>query len=220
MIQLLKRRLRRSGLRERLLANGQTKWLDIGSQRFDDGFVCLDVEDLQENAPRERFIHADILRLTGEDIAALGTFDLVRMQHFLEHFDFAAGQMVLKTAARLLRPGGYLLVSVPDLRKHLVGYVSAYRVLMSSYPQFAHGGGVPADAPPSLIFSAFTHQFGRHKCCYDRAGLLYAVRSAGGFVDVRILSLWDRLAGIPFTHNRPRQDVCLLARRSAAGPAT
>lgn len=42
------------------------------------------------------------------------TVDGVLLSHVLEHFDAQDGLLLLKECRRVLRPGGYLLVSVPD----------------------------------------------------------------------------------------------------------
>lgn len=168
-------------------------------------------------------IQRDVLRLTEEDYAEIGTFDLVRMQHVFEHFSFEEGLALLDICDRLLLPDGYLLITVPDLRKHIRLYMSGYK-LHPRYLAFAQRR-IPKDAPPSAIFSVFAHQFGyfppmlqlrpgsAHKWCYDYAGLQYQVERCGKFTQVRRLPLWHPLAGVPFTHNRPQEDVCLLARK-------
>lgn len=43
-------------------------------------------------------------------------FDLVVLHHVLEHFGCGEGEGLLKEAHRVLKPGGSLLVFVPDLR--------------------------------------------------------------------------------------------------------
>jgi len=45
-----------------------------------------------------------------------GSCDMIVMHHVLEHFGCGEGQGMLREARRLLRPGGSLIITVPDLR--------------------------------------------------------------------------------------------------------
>lgn len=213
-------------MRQRLIAQGRTRWLDLGSQNFSDGFHCMDIGALPETKSEfaDRYFQLSALNLSDDDVRSLGTFDVIRMQHVLEHFSFEEAQPVLRTCARLLKPGGYLLISVPDLRLHLKAYLSKYRSISGRiYRHFAVMWRVPEDAPPSCVFSVFAHQSGyrdpplpgdAHKWCYDFDGVRYQIEKAGGFDSIRQLSVFHPLAGTPFTHNRPAEDLCVLATRT------
>lgn len=211
-------------LERKLMREAKTRWLDIGGSDASKGFICLDIRDPKNLAlhQRESYVWADVLQLDSPDLARLGTFDLVRMQHTFEHFSPEEGRLVLSVAASLLRQGGFLLISVPDLRIQAKAYLQGYR-WDADYPRFAHSFRVPHDAPASFIFSTFVHQDGyspcpapgcAHKWCYDYEGLEFLVRKANQFHAVRRLDILNSLASIPFTHNRPSQDVCLLAVKS------
>jgi SAM-dependent methyltransferase len=131
---------------------------------------------------------------------------------------------VLRACARLLKPGGYLVLSVPDLRLHVKAYLSKYRPLSARiYRDFAVRWRVPENAPPSSVFSVFAHQGGyrepllegdAHKWCYDFDGVRYQIDRAGGFESIRSLSVFHPLAGTPFTHNRPAEDLCVIATKA------
>ncbi len=71
------------GLKNKLMKEGKTRWLDVGSSRFDEGFMCLNIGS-SENIDLEfvdKYYQADILDLKELDYETLGQFDLVRMQH-------------------------------------------------------------------------------------------------------------------------------------------
>jgi SAM-dependent methyltransferase len=223
LVRVARRFKLRSGLKQHLVSEGRTRWLDIGSSSFEDGFICLNLHSDEalglEHA--NRYYQANILEMTEDDHARLGDFDLVRMQHVFEHFSWEEGSQVLSTCARLLKPDGYLLITVPDLRIAVRGYLGRYR-WMNWLRQFAHRTRVPEDAPPSFIFSVFAHQVGylpgashgeAHRWCYDYEGLRYQVSRCGQFRSITRLGLFHPLAGYPFSHNRPDEDVCLLAQR-------
>lgn len=52
-----------------------------------------------------------------------GSVDVIYSQHFLEHLDHAAGLRLLAECARVLKPGGWLRISTPDLEGHARAYV-------------------------------------------------------------------------------------------------
>jgi predicted SAM-dependent methyltransferase len=47
----------------------------------------------------------------------------VNLSHFLEHFDIETGAGLLRECCRVLRPGGVIRVSCPDLKKYARAYV-------------------------------------------------------------------------------------------------
>lgn len=217
------------GLKRKLILEGKTRWLDIGNgDRFEDGFEYLDwlVHDDIDSAIRARCHQADILNLAAPNFAELGAFDLVRMQHVFEHFSFEEGPRVLRNCGRLLKPGGLLLITVPDLRIFADAYRGGAFGLLKSFRNFAVGR-IPEKSPASCYFSMFAHSFGyspdlastarahrdQHKWCYDFEGLSYQLGLAGGFTGIRRIGLLHPLASISFTHNRLEQDVCVLSAK-------
>jgi predicted SAM-dependent methyltransferase len=209
--------LGRVNLREELTEEGRERWLDIGSGgNFSPGFDYLDVfpEGLVDPRYRRRYRRLDIVSATDEQLADVGTYDLVRMQHTLEHFTFEDGQRVLLNAARLLTAGGLILITVPDLRVHVEKYLADDYGSMGAFRQWAVQR-IPADAPASAHFSVFAHSvlFEPHRWCYDYEGVAYGLARVGMFGRIREIKPDDELASVPFTHNRPEEDLCVLAER-------
>jgi len=212
-----------SRLRQSLLREGKTRWLDLGSSSFDENFHCLNLQPLSEIPEdlRERYFEADVLNMDEQQLQFIGQFDLVRLQHVFEHFSLEESQVVLQACARLLRPGGYLLINVPDLAVHIQSYFDGYR-WMGPFVDFSRGR-IPQGAPPSFLFAFHVHQGGyapqmvpgdAHKWCYDYAGLKFQIDRSGLFEWVQQLGLLHPDANIPFTHNRAHEDLCVLARKA------
>lgn len=208
------------GLRSHLIANHQTRWLEIGcGGTLEEGFHYVDIfpEGVVDRSFREKYFRVDVANASEHDLAKLGTFDLVRMQHVFEHFTPEEGRQVLKKCAGLLNSGGYLLITTPDLRIHASVYLKdGYKNnrQMESFNKAAWKR-IEASAPGSFYFSVFSHSllYEKHMWCYDFEGLKYLLTETDSFDDIQELGLDHALANFPFTHNRPEEDVCVLARK-------
>lgn len=205
-------------LEKRLIREGRTRWLDVGSGgRFASDFHYLDVfpEGVIPEEHRPRYHRVDIMNPSETQLAKLGTFDLVRLQHMIEHFGFEDGAHVLLNCARLLKCGGALLLTAPDLRIYTRAYLDGNFDKLEGFQEWAWGR-IPKDAPPSAYFSIYSHSmtYESHRWCYDYEGLVYQLRSLGKFKNIRRLLVEDEEASVPFTHNRPAEDVCVLAEKS------
>lgn len=223
LAKIARRLPKKNSLQQQLRAAGRTRWLDIGSIRFDPGFICADLHDPSEipEDKSDRFIRLDLLGASPTELEALGEFDLVRLQHVFEHFSPEDGLQVLKTLPAIMATDAYIVITVPDLD----AFVTAYRrgfARQERYRRFARKR-VPEDAPSSFYFSVFAHQFGylegaspakAHRWCYDHEGLVYQLKRAGGYKNIRKLGMFHPLAEIPFTHNRPSQDACVIAQKA------
>jgi predicted SAM-dependent methyltransferase len=199
------------GLREKLITEGKTRWLEIGcGGTFDEFFTYVDLfpESLVDR--KGQYYRLDMVRATEAALERLGKFDLIRMQHVFEHFTPEDGRVVLANCARLLNPGGYVMISTPDLRKYIGFYLTGQ--IRENYDWALNR--ISKDSPDSFYFSIFTHSlpFEKHEWCYDAEGLIYQLRQSGAFQNIRELGLDDEWANIPFTHNRPNEDVCVVAQ--------
>jgi SAM-dependent methyltransferase len=205
-------------LRTRLLAEGRSRWLDIGcGGSRDDGFTLLDTfpENLLDAAIRSRYVRADVLNLSDTECQRLGQFDLVRLQHTLEHFSLEEGLTVLKNCAKLLSPGGSLLITVPDLRVHVRRYLSGRYADWPYFDEWAHKR-IPPGSPSSFYFGVFAYSlpYESHKWSYDAEGLKYQLARCGCFDEIMELELGHPLSSTPFTHGRPEEDLCVLSVRN------
>ncbi len=201
------------GLDTELRNAGKTAWLEIGTGgRDDDGFVKVDILDFPEGQTPANYRKLDIVNATDIELAALGSFDLIRLQHVFEHFTPENGLKVLMNCSKLLKTDGYLLVSTPDIDIVIDHYKNG------SIREINNGWGkerIGEDAPDSFVFSIFTHSVlsEPHMWCYNGEGLVHQFKKTGMFKDITVLSMEHPLASIPFTHNRPAEDVVVLARK-------
>ncbi|WP_080055454.1 class I SAM-dependent methyltransferase [Spirosoma aerolatum] len=199
------------GLKGKLLEEGRTRWLEIGCGGvFEDNFTYVDLfPDTLVN--REgKYFRMDIVNATQSELSKLGKFDLIRMQHVFEHFTPEDGLTVLANCAKLLKQDGYILITTPDLKKYIDFYLSGQ--IRNNFDWSLNR--IKKDSPNSFYFSIFTHsvRYEKHEWCYDIEGLIYQLDSTQKYKNIREITLDDSLANIPFTHNRPNEDVCVLAQ--------
>jgi predicted SAM-dependent methyltransferase len=109
-------------------------------------------------------------------------FDYIFTEHMIEHVPYAGGKSLVGECLRVLKPGGKLRISTPDL-----GRILALRhpttQIESEYIQFALST-IPEAVDGQIGF--FINQFMRawgHTFIYDRETLSGLMRSAG-FVDI------------------------------------
>lgn len=212
-------------LKEKLMQEGRTRWLDIGSaENFEEGFHYMDILSLKsyktesiENVEvlySDRYFEKDIRSLSDEEADDIGKFDYIRMQHLLEHLTYEEGQNALENSAKLLKKGGVITISVPNLKVHIQKYLNDEYKNWKGFQWWAHKR-IPKDAPKSFYFSIFAHSMSweKHKWCYDYEGLEFQLKKTKQFKDIRELKASDELANVPFTHNRPEEDVCVIATK-------
>jgi predicted SAM-dependent methyltransferase len=208
------------GLRQHLIENNKRRWLEIGcGGTLADDFYYVDIfpEGIVDRSFRDRYSRLDIANASPQEVEKLGKFDLVRMQHVFEHFPPEEGTRVLERCGALLNSGGLLLITTPDLRIHARTYLSTgYKgnVRMEAYNSAARKR-IAEDAPDSFYFSVFAHSllYEKHLWCYDYDGLEYLLNKTELFEQIEEIGLEHPFASFPFTHNRPEEDVCVLARR-------
>jgi len=202
-------------LKKQLQKENKLRWLDVGcGKNREPGFDYLDILPVSKLSPaaRKRYIHADIVNASSALIRKLGHYDLVRLQHTFEHLTPEDGLIALRNCAKLMRRGAYIVITTPDLKIHIRKYLNNQYKNWKVFSWWAHKR-IVKNAPNSFYFSVFAHSLPHqpHKWCYDKEGLLYQLKRSGKFKKIRELKKSDPLASIPFTHNRPEEDVCVIA---------
>lgn len=206
-------------LRTVLEKSGKTRWLDMGSSgKFTESFHFADLYPRSEAKEelKDRYFQFNATKpISDELLAEMGKFDLIRMQHVFEHFTPEDSRAALENCAKLLNPGGYILISVPDLKIFVERYRHNCLDVAWDFKDWAESR-IEKGSPQSFYFSIFSHSvlYQSHLWCYDREGLEYALKRTGLFTEITHISVFDALANIPFTHNRPWEDVVVMARKA------
>ncbi len=109
------------------------------------------------------------------------SFDWIYSSHLIEHLRQEKVIEVLRQLHRLLKPGGLLRLSTPDLRRYIEGYVdperrffTEHRRRLATIPVFE--GGVP-DRPGWMVNQVF-YNWG-HRWIYDLGEIRYVAEQAG-----------------------------------------
>ena len=211
-------RKNKNWLKEKLISEKKMRWLDLGSSTsFNEGFLFSDIipEDQVPENMREHYIFWNaIFPLTEKDKLRIGKMDMIRMQHVFEHFSPEDGIKVIQNAFELLTPGGFLLITVPDLKKFVSRYQRKALNYSWSFSEWAHTR-ISKDSPQSFYFSIFTHsvQHQSHLWCYDKKGMEYQISKSINPKSIEFLSIFNNKSNIPFTHNRPLEDLCVLIQK-------
>ena len=202
-----------------LKENNQTRWLDLGSSinHSNGNFYFADLYPMEEclEEMKAKYFQLNItVPISSQDLDRLGKFDFIRMQHVFEHFTYEEADIVLENCYKLLNKNGKLLISVPDLDIYVTRYLNETLKQIPSFGSWAHKR-IKENSPQSDYFSIYAHSmlFEKHLWCYNSKGLINKIVTSGKFKNVKRIGLLNRLSGIPFTHNRPEEDLCVLATK-------
>jgi predicted SAM-dependent methyltransferase len=109
-------------------------------------------------------------------------FDYIFTEHMIEHVPYAGGKSLVRECLRVLKPGGKLRISTPDLGR-ILALRHPMTQLEKEYLQFALGTIPEAvDGQVSFFINQFMRAWG-HTFIYDRETLSGLMRSAG-FIDI------------------------------------
>lgn len=139
-------------------------------------------------------------------------FDVAAAQQFIEHLDLDSELApLLDELYRVIKPGGDLWVSCPDMESTCRSYLSdggkaLLRDRQSRWPDFDLGG-----KPPQHMLNVVFHQAGEHINLYDFA-LLSWVLEQHGFVDCERVNEAKFLASFPEFPVRADDEFTLSVR--------
>lgn len=160
------------------LRSGSGWSLSLGSGRRPfPGWILVDIEP---NGPTD-YLRWDCRRpLPLRD----GSVARILIEHYLEHLDPETHVPQLLTECyRLLQPGGYLRIIVPDAEKFLRAYVAG-----DSRQWLALGydlNALPLNPPtPMSIINHVFHQRGEHRAAYD-FNTLHHILARHGFSQIK-----------------------------------
>jgi predicted SAM-dependent methyltransferase len=110
------------------------------------------------------------------------SFEWAHAEHFVEHLKLEEVIAWLAEIRRLLKPGGHVRLSTPDLRRYLEGYAAPDNGFFAEHRERLSGlrpfreTGVP-DRPGWMVNQIF-HMWG-HRWIFDFEELRYAAERAG-----------------------------------------
>jgi predicted SAM-dependent methyltransferase len=165
----------------------------------------------------------DVLHLDATSVFPFpsNTFDFVFSEHMIEHIPYTAGQMMLEECYRVLKPGGTIRISTPDLNFVVGLYEDEKSDLQEAYIKWSIDNFVkwaPA-ASGSYVVNNFVRDWG-HQFIYDEKSLSLSLSSAR-FSNIKRCSLnisdHDALSGL---ENETRMPLGFLKLETITMEAT
>ncbi|MFI8455233.1 class I SAM-dependent methyltransferase [Kitasatospora sp. NPDC085464] len=105
--------------------------------------------------------------------------DWVYAEHLIEHVTMPVAVGWLREARRVLRPGGVLRLTTPDLARYLVGYATGDGFLAKHRRRLTTlGFGPPMPARPAFLVNQIFRHYG-HQWIYDLDELRHVLALAG-----------------------------------------
>ena len=108
------------------------------------------------------------------------TFDYIYSEHVIQHFPFRLGQVMLRECCRILKPGGVLRLSTPNLLQLASLLTERHGAAQTEYTRLVSDKYIRENTThlPAFVvnnfFWDFTHQF-----VYDPESMLHAMNLAG-----------------------------------------
>jgi SAM-dependent methyltransferase len=128
-------------------------------------------------AGKSYFVQLDI----GEPLPfADGAVSWVYAEHLIEHVPLATAVSWLTEVRRVLRPGGLLRLTTPDLAKYVEGYLAGNKFFAKHRRRvnLAIGVAPPMPARNAFMFNQLFYLYG-HRWLYDLQELQYVLAEAG-----------------------------------------
>lgn len=144
------------------------------------------------------------------------SFDSMVSQHVVEHLHLDSEVLpLLNEVNRVVRPGGDIWLSCPDIERICQSYVdSNMRDIIDArkdrFPEWDLGG-----KPPSHMVNELFYQDGEHKNLFDFELLRWCLER-GGFTDVREVDETQLLRRFPEFPTRGDGEVTVYVRASAS----
>jgi predicted SAM-dependent methyltransferase len=107
------------------------------------------------------------------------SIDFIYHEHFLEHLPLSAARVLLRECHRVLRPGGRMRVSVPDLEEHVRRYLAGGTGQDERFADYrsAFFGEPLLQSPGELLNLAMRGW--EHQYLYDQRDLEHMLAKAG-----------------------------------------
>lgn len=160
-------------VRERYLREHQVKKLHLGC-----GFRRLEGWLNSDLLPQ----YKDVLKLDATRPFPFeeGVFDFIFSEHMIEHISYADGQRMLASCFRLLKPGGTIRLSTPDLAFLIDIYQAEKSPFLNNYLEFYKNMSTPWAPTNEPVY--FINNFFRdwdHQFIYDEKTLRASLQRVG-----------------------------------------
>jgi predicted SAM-dependent methyltransferase len=142
-------------------------------------------------------------------------FSYIYSEHMIEHVPYLAGQTMLRECFRVLKPGGVLRISTPDLAFLVNLYQAPALPLHQRYIEHAISKYAPHAPRPlaSFVVNNFVRNW-EHQFIYDEATLRQAMEDAGFSEIVRCELQQSGHADLAGRENEARMPEGFLALES------
>jgi len=145
------------------------------SDRIIPGWINVDVRDI----PGIDYV-VDVRDLS---IFPDASFDIVRASHILEHFYVDELENVFSNWNRVLRPGGWMIICVPDFNLTLLRYlINTHSINPCLISEF---GTAVLSQIYGFGYTGPEHCFYKHRMVYNRKGLTAVMKKYGKLRNIR-----------------------------------
>ncbi len=196
------------------LQNHEVKKLHIGcGPHYLEGWLNTDIE---RQVPQVIFLDA-----TNPYPFQSNQFDYIFSEHMIEHVTYTGGSKMLQECFRILKPGGKLRLSTPDIQFLIALYQDnlspvQQNFIKNSFDQWIADSPDYQEAPKyekALVINNYMRAWG-HQCIYDERVLRYLLETTG-FVQISRFNVCESQdSALQNLENIERQPPGLIALES------
>nr|WP_052478854.1 methyltransferase domain-containing protein [Kibdelosporangium sp. MJ126-NF4]CEL20953.1 Conserved domain protein [Kibdelosporangium sp. MJ126-NF4]CTQ95533.1 Conserved domain protein [Kibdelosporangium sp. MJ126-NF4] len=144
-----------------------------------------------------------------------GCFEWAYSEHLIEHIPLPDAVTWLTEVKRILKPGGLLRLTTPDLRRYVESYLAADGGFFAGYRERLTARGAPPMPDRRAFMVNHIFYFWDHRWIYDADELRYVLQRAG-FPDMRVRSFRrGRLPDVAALDDRARDDETIYVEVTA-----